>query len=224
MIYQVDNILQDVRICLDENNVSAALISSGDIDTLSLNDIIRSKIVEAVDSVHKVAPYYLLEGGHDIIDAQSGGLVGSNYGIAIHWGDLESGWILLPSDFLRLVVFEMSDWERAVYEVISTADIDYAKQRSRFKGLRGTVQKPVCVLAMRPEGKVLEFYSCKSENATVSRAQYIPYAEIDNNGGVDISERCYKAVVYTIAGLSLLSCGEAQKAALFTETSKTFLQ
>ena len=61
MIYQLDKIMQDVRICLDQNMTSDALLKSGDIDTLSLNDIIRSKILEAVQRVHRDAPNYLLD-------------------------------------------------------------------------------------------------------------------------------------------------------------------
>ena len=202
--------MQDVRICIDENMQSDALIESGDIDTLSLDEIIKSKILEAVQRVHRDAPNYLLEGGH-------------NFGDAVYWRELESGWVLLPKDFLRLVVFEMDDWEQAVYQAISTDDPEYEKQRSRFKGIRGTAQRPVCAIAIRPEGRVLEFYSCKSKNAQVSRAMYIPYPKIDEDGGVDISERCYNAVIYTAAGLTLLTYGETEKGNSVSELAQTFL-
>lgn len=211
MIYQLDKIMQDVRICLDQNMTSDALLESGDIDTLALDDIIRSKILEAVQRVHMDAPNYLLEGGH-------------NFGDAVYWRELESGWVLLPPDFMRLVVFEMDDWEQAVYQAISTDDPEYEKQRSRFKGIRGTAQHPVCAIAIRPEGRVLEFYSCKSKDAQVSRAMYIPYPKIDEDNGVDICERCYNAVVYTAAGLTLLTCGEVEKGNAVSELAQTFLK
>ena len=210
MIFQIDKIMQDVRICLDQNMASDALIESGDIDTLALDEIIKSKILEAIQRVHRDAPNYLLEGGH-------------NFGDAVYWRELESGWVLLPKDFLRLVVFEMDDWEQAVYQAISTDDPEYEKQRSRFKGIRGTAQRPVCAIAIRPEGRVLEFYSCKSKNAQVSRAMYIPYPKIDEDGGVDISERCYNAVIYTAAGLTLLTYGETEKGNSVSELAQTFL-
>ncbi len=211
MIFQIEKIMQDVRICIDQNMESDALIESGDIDTLALDDIIRSKILEAVQRVHMDAPNYLLEGGH-------------NFGDAVYWRELESGWVLLPPDFMRLVVFEMDDWEQAVYQAISTDDPEYEKQRSRFKGIRGTAQRPVCAIAIRPEGRVLEFYSCKSEDAQVSRAMYIPYPNIDEDGGVDICERCYDAVVYTAAGLTLLTCGDVEKGNAVSELAQTFLK
>ena len=210
MIFQIDKIMQDVRICLDQNMESDALIESGDIDTLALDEIIKSKILEAIQRVHRDAANYLLEGGH-------------TFGDAVYWRELESGWVLLPKDFLRLVVFEMDDWEQAVYQAISTDDPEYEKQRSRFKGIRGTAQRPVCAIGIRPEGRVLEFYSCKSTDAKVSRAIYIPYPKIDEDGGVDISERCYNAVVYTAAGLTLLTCGETEKGNSVSELAQTFL-
>lgn len=211
MIFQIDKIMQDVRICLDQNMESDALIESGDIDTLALDEIIKSKILEAIQRVHRDAPNYLLEGGH-------------NFGDAVYWRELESGWVLLPKDFLRLVVFEMDDWEQAVYQAISTDDPEYKKQRSRFKGIRGTAQHPVCAIAIRPEGRVLEFYSCKSKDAQVSRAMYIPYPKIDEDNGVDICERCYNAVVYTAAGLTLLTCGEVEKGNAVSELAQTYLK
>lgn len=211
MIFQIDKIMQDVRICLDQNMESDALIESSDIDTLALDEIIKSKILEAIQRVHRDAPNYLLEGGH-------------NFGDAVYWRELESGWVLLPQDFLRLVVFEMDDWEQAVYQAISTDDPEYEKQRSRFKGIRGTAQRPVCAIAIRPEGRVLEFYSCKSTDAQVSRAIYMPYPKIDEDGGVDISERCYKAVVYTAAGLTLMTCGDTEKGNSVFELAQTFLK
>lgn len=210
MIYNIDKIMEDVRVCIDQNMTSEALVESGDIDTLALDEIIKSKILEAIQRVHMEAPPYLLENGH-------------NFGDAVYWKEMESGWVLLPSDFMRLVVFEMDDWERAVYTAISVDDPDYEKQHSRFKGIRGTAQRPVCAIGIRPEGRVLEFYSCKSTDAKVSRAIYIPYPKIDEDGGVDISERCYNAVIYTAAGLTLLTCGETEKGNSVSELAQTFL-
>ncbi len=211
MVYNIHDVMRDVRVCLDQNKTSEQLLATDDVDTLALDDIVRSKILEAVVRVHTDAPTYLLEEGH-------------NFGDAVYWGDLESGWVLLPQDFMRLIVFEMSDWERGVFTAISTTDPEYELQRQRIKALRGTAQKPVCALSNRPEGKVLEFYSCKSERAYVRRAQYLPYPKIDKDGGIDICERCYTAVVYAAASLVLLTMGESEKSTALSEVSKTALQ
>lgn len=217
MIYPIDKILKDVRVCMDQNGSVDALFESGDIDSLMLDDMIRSKVTAAVDMVHNQAQCGMLELGHTFCDDYPGDGVEDSQ---VYWGEQESGWVMLPDDFMRLVVFEMSDWERPVYSVITPDDAEYKHQRSRIKALRGTSQRPVCALCKRPDGNVLEFYSCKSTDATVTKAVYIPYASIDSHGGVDISERCYTAVVNAAAGLTLVSCGEAEKASVFFETSK----
>lgn len=209
-VYRLDEIAKDVRIAIDQNMSSDTLIGFDDVDTLSLNDIIKSKITDAVKRIHSMAPVYLLDGGN-------------NFGDAIYWKELESGWCLLPENFMRLVVFQMDDWERAVYHAISEDDAEYKKQSSRFKGIRGTPQKPVCAIAIRPEGRALEFYSCKSENAMVSRAVYLPYPVIDEDDGIEICERCYQAVVYTIASLVLTTYGNADLSKALSDLAKSSL-
>ena len=211
MIYQITEVMRDVRVCLDQNMTSEQLLATEDIETLSLEDIIRSKIVEAVRRVETTAPIHFLEEGH-------------NFGDAVFWGDLESGWVLLPDDFMRLIAFRMNDWERTVYAAISADDPTYAKQSSRFKGIRGNPQKPVCAIVNRPEGKVLEFYSCKDTNAFVATGLYLPYPVIDDSDGIDICQRCYTAVIYTIAALVLTTYGEADKANLLMNLASSFFE
>lgn len=72
MVYKIEVVERDVRIAIDENKTSEQLISDEDIDTLSLNDIIRSKIVEAVRRVESSAPVHYLEEGHVFGDASTG--------------------------------------------------------------------------------------------------------------------------------------------------------
>lgn len=209
-VYQIDDIIKDVRIALDQNMVSDTLEEIGDVDTLALNDIIRSKIVEAVKLIHSEAPAHLLDGGY-------------NFGDAVYWKEKECGWVLLPEDFMRFVIFEMDDWARPVFTAVNTDDAEYALQSSRFKGIRGTAQRPICFISIRPEGRVLEFYSCKSQDAMVSRAVYLPYPKIDCNNSIEICSRCYNAVVYTIAALVLTTFGDATKSDALSELAKSLL-
>lgn len=211
MTYQVADILKDVRVALDQDMASAQLLTLADADTLSLDDIIVSKICEGVRQVHMEAPVDMLELGHNIGDGDEGGP-------AIHWGELQSGWIDLPDDFMRLMVFEMSDWERPVYNAIVATDPAYGRLRSRIKALRGTPQKPVCAIGIRPAGRVLEFYSCKNTDATVVRAVYMPEPEIKDDG-ICISRRCYRSAINNIAGLVLVTLGDREKAESFFQQS-----
>ena len=207
-MYKVEEIMREVRVCLDQNMTSEALLADGDSDTLALDEVIRSKIVEGVVRVESKAAARYLEAGHNLEDV-------------VFWGDQESGWVLLPHDFMRLITFRMSDWERTVYKAITPDDARYALQRQRVKALRGTAQKPVCVIVNRPEGKALEFYSCKSEDAYMAEGTYLPYPEIDRDGSIDISERCHRAVIYEVASLVLMTYGEVDKASTLTELAKS---
>ena len=49
-VYQKNKIQEDVRTALDQNMNSDTLKIIGDVDTLALDDIIASKILEAVKS------------------------------------------------------------------------------------------------------------------------------------------------------------------------------
>ena len=210
-MYKIETVSQDVRIAIDENKTSEQLLGDEDIDTLSLNEIIRSKIEEAVRRVETSAPTFLLEEGHE-------------FGDSVFWEENGSGWTLLPDDFMRLITFRMSDWERTCYNAISVDDPLYDLQSSRYKGVRGNVQKPVCAVVNRAEGKALEFYSCNSEDAYVKRASYIPYPEIDEDEGIDISKRCYTAVVYMTAALVLTAYGDSERSAQLTTLAKSIFE
>ena len=210
-MYNIETVSEDVRIAIDENKTSEQLLGDEDIDTLSLNEIIRSKIEEAVRRVETTAPTFLLEEGH-------------TFGDSVFWEDGNSGWTLLPDDFMRLIAFRMSDWERTCYNAISVDDPIYDLQSSRYKGVRGNVQKPVCAVVNRAEGKALEFYSCNSEEAYVKRATYLPYPEIDDEDGIDISERCYTAVVYTTAALVLTAYGANDRAEQLNALAKSIME
>ena len=230
MLFSLSRIGKDVRICLDENVNNTALLESGDIDTLTLNEIIKSKAEEAVRRVHLVAPPEMLETGHNIEGA-------------IHWSDMGSGYILLPDDFLRLVVFEMSDWERPVFLAISATHPDYKRQRSRFKGIRGNPQRPVVAilnnnisngqqaveavyLTNDSIGLRLEFYSSKNNTATVKRAVYIPQPQIEEKGSVevlDISAQCYRSAIYMCAALVCETLGEGERAKALSTLANTYM-
>lgn len=210
MIVQAEKMVKDVRVAIDMNYDSKSLLDDGDIDTLSLNDIIYAKLTDAVRIVSMEAPLHLLEHGHHFGRKN------------IFWNDMSKGWIILPEDFMRLVIFKMSDWQRPVTDAISEDDPLYLRQFSKWKGICGNPEKPVVAIINRAEGKVLEFYSCKDNTATIEQDIYVPYPVIDSYGGIDISERCYKAAVYRAASLALASIND-QLTTTMLELSKSLL-
>lgn len=210
MIVQATEMAKAVRVAIDMNKGSEPLLNEENCDTLSLNEIIMSKLADAVRLVEMEAPAAMLESGHD-------------FGENIFIGEDGKGFVILPNDFMRLVSFRMSDWKRTVFEAISEQDPLYSLQSSRWKGVCGNTEKPVCAIVRRAEGKVLEFYSCSDNTATVTQATYIPIPKIDLDGGIDVADDCYRAAIYRAASLALASIGE-QLSTTMLDISKSLLQ
>lgn len=211
MVYNVDEMIREVRVTIDQNMRDEQLLEIEDVDTLSLDEIIRGKIVDAIRLVEMEAPLQMLESGHDFGDCDT------------YIGEDGKGFIILPDDFMRLISFRMSDWERTVFDTIDENDSRYFHQSSRVKGICGTRQKPVVAIVRRAEGLVLEFYSCASDEATVTQADYIPFPKIEENNSIDVSDKCYRAAVYRAASLALASIGDSLSATML-EISKSLLQ
>lgn len=207
--YSVTDIKKAVRIALDQNAISQQLLDTSDIDTLTLDEIIESKIEDAARSVESACPLEMLEAGSSISSVTG-------------WDDSNnSGYITLPSNFMRLQAFKMSDWERTVYKAITPMSEQYKLQSSRLKGIRGNPRKPVCALVQRSGGLSLEFYSCDSTSATISIGLYRIMPKIAD-GKIGISEKCYRPVIYYIAGLTAQATG-METANSFFEIAKSFL-
>lgn len=205
----LSTILSDVRVILDKNMSGDALAELGDIETLSLDEMIESKVVDAVRMVHTAAPYYRLDGLSEL----TGDII---------WDGLYCGHIILPEGFMRLVSFKMSDWYRAVHEAIDVSDVRYVLQGSKYKGVRGTPEKPVVAAVPYAEGLALEFFSCRSESATISAATYLPLPQwVD--GSIAICKRLYRAVCHMAAALTALSLGSADTYNSLSEQAKNLM-
>lgn len=209
MIVQASEMAKDVRVAIDMNQSDPQLLIEKDTDTTSLDDIIMEKLADAVRMVEMEAPINMLEQGHQFVTR-------------ITWEENGRGWLILPDDFMRLIVFKMSDWRLSVSTAITQDDPMYSRQFSKWKGISGNTEKPVVAIVNRAEGNVLEFFSCNGETATIEQAVYVPIPEIDADGGIDVSEKCYRAAVYRAAALALSSVGD-QLATTMIELSKSLL-
>lgn len=189
--YNVDDVVRDIRITLDNNMSSKALADLGDVDTLSLDDIVKSKICPAARIVETAAPYLLLGRG----EAFTG---------TIYWPQsvgMGSGHIQLPDDFLRLVCFQMSDWDRPVFSAIGEDSPEYIRQSSKYGGIRGNTHRPVVAVVHWSTGLELEFYSCTAgAGVYVKRARYIPIPKITADK-VNLCEKLYDAIVLKAASM-----------------------
>jgi hypothetical protein len=212
--YAIIGLEADVRIAIDQNNQSEALAITGDVDTLSLDEIIESKIEEAVRIVYEKAPVYMLDPDGEISATPQ--WEGNTTGVGM-------GYVWLPADFLRLVAWKMSDWDYAVAQPIYEDDVLYRQVRSKYSGLRGCPQHPIVAivqrdvaavvgLAVNTDGKRLEFYTCTGgSNVTVEVAKYVKVPKIEN-GHIKIGDKLKDAVVYYAAYLVSRSINETDLA------------
>lgn len=201
----ITHIAADVQLLLEREAGGQSVEGFGADARERLRQVVEHVVLGAVEQIHRAAPTQMLDGGN-------------TFGDSLFWDEAEdgqpaTGHVLLPDDYMRLVVFEMSDWERPVYVAGAEGDPRFAKHSSRMKGVRGTPQRPVCAIGMRGEGAVLEFRSCKNRHATISRAVYLPYPAIDGETQtIDICTKCYRAVVALTASRVQGIRGNAQAA------------
>lgn len=230
MIYQVADMKRDVRITIDQNDSSTALSALGDPDTLTLEQIIDSKIADAARTVILAAPNTMLDSGHSfaIPKAQTNtAITWTESGVAGYG----AGHYKLPSDFLRIVSFKMHDWDYAITEAISDSDPLYPMQYSRYGGIRGNPQRPVAAIVNHADGLHIEFFTCNwgpydatTDTGTyVERAQYIKQPTIINDT-IEIPERLRPALIYYIAYMVMLALNDLTLAQTLLGTSKELMQ
>lgn len=195
-------IITDVRVAIDENTTVAAFTDAEgntfDPDTLEMEEIIKSKIADGVNEVRMIAHISMLESTRSV----------SGTDLTVTWTDEEKGigHIALPDDYLRLVMFKMSDWAHAVSVAVSPDSPLYHQQFSEWKGVRGNPSRPVIAFATDMEtGKaVLQFFSCDNTEAK-AELTYIQRSERqesdDGTVSYEIENAVYRPVVLKTAAL-----------------------
>ena len=205
--YSMEQVVRDVRICLDENDVQNSILAD-DSNTLQLDDIIKSKIGDAIDGIMATAPMELLGAGEDmpVTDIK---WEGDN---SADDGELRMCAVAKPDDYLRLVGAKMPDWDYAIADTIAMNSDEYKLQKSRYAGLRGNPQRPVVAEVVSKDGNYLELYSSRSRE--VDFIKYIPrQADKSDSAGVELyTSALYRALVYQIAGLTCVTMKDSEHA------------
>lgn len=197
MLFALSDIVRMARVAMDENNRSAVLAGFGDEDTLLLDELLLSKVADAARLVTMSAPLRMVDNGRPMVDEDGGNVYGMSGG---------AGYVLLPADFMRLLVFRMSDWRRPVTVAVTPESPVYAMQCSPYLGVRGNPDRPVCALVPRSSGLSLEWYS-SGEGAEIAQAQYVARPAVAG-GRIDISGRLVRAVAHECGALALAAMGE----------------
>ena len=211
----VEELVREAKIAIDENVSSEALAALGDMDTLTLDEIIRSKIEDAARLVESGAAHHLLDAGKP-------------FGASVEWESQEgygAGKVTLPPDFMRLITFRMSDWFKPVTEAITEEHPLYPQQSSRYLGVRGNPERPVVAITHGAAGQVLEFYSCSAgPGVRVHTARYLPLPTVKTDQAtgkeyIDLCPKLERAVVYRLASMACAIVGHSELAALLLGTS-----
>lgn len=209
MEYGMNELRKRVRIVMDENMTSTPLTDLGDSDALSLDEIIDASLLRASRVLGRKSPMSMIDNGTNLLTTDGNG----KSTLSVSWRSavgIGMGSIALPSDFMRMLKFRMSDWELPA-DIITDDDARYAMQQSRYPGIRGCPQRPVGVVVNHGGSYALEFYSCTAgESVFVREAWYLREPHVTANNTLDLSTKLVDAVVWHAAYLSGVSLGAAE--------------
>lgn len=227
----VSTLVSNIRKLLDMNNSSQPLIATGDIDALSLDEVIEGTLVNAARYIEGNAPAWLLDP-----ESLKDGI--SAYGLrdeeleempmpvlvkaqAIGNGYYKGVVKLEGEKLIRLVSFQLKGWERPG-TIITEEDPRYALQTSPW-GLKGTPEDPVAAIVLTEDGPVIEGYSIEESTVELKKCLYIPEREI-NSGEITISEKLQSAIEYYAAYLTCLTYGNGELATYMLQQALTLAQ
>lgn len=196
MEYAVSDLVKEVRIILDRNQESDALLTPDDSDTLTQGKLIESRIEDAATIIESLAPPYKIDG---VYYSPSPTWTLSN---GLYVGKLE-----LMESVMRVLSVRASDWSRNA-RIITEHDEEYAYQNSRF-GVRGNPERPIAVLTHGGGKKVLELYSSNG-NEGVSLC-YVSYPKVEG-GKINLPQGLKDSVLYMCASLVCIILGDVNTA------------
>lgn len=216
--YSIADLVEAVKVVLDRNRDSSALISDEDLDTLMQDDVIKDSILKGAELIEAEAPVNKIGYGSKLTDyiALSPESVQSVKLKPLTEASYMTR-ILLPDRLMRLISVKMSDWERPG-KIITEDDEEYLWQSSRWSGVRGCPQKPVAALVTSEEGLCLELYSSRTSDAKLTQGVYLEYPQIAS-GIIKLPEKLKEAIVYMSAYLVSLTMGDTQTAAGLVSTA-----
>lgn len=196
MNYDLDEIVRDVRVALDENEEINQILD--DSTTLTLDDIIRQKILHAVRYVLDRAPLWKIDNAVSLCSAFDGYRRMNN-------PDYVCGVIELPEDFIRLKALKTVNGNLPVTEV--SGETLYMQQKSPVP-VFGTPSAPLCFLT-EGSARELEYYSIyvgdsETPDEKIEYATYIAEPTVID-GVIDIPQRLYNEILYMAASMTAVT-------------------
>lgn len=189
----VGDIVADVKVCFDEIGLNDAEFLTGT-DNTEMDTIIESKIGDALRFVGLHADVGYLE--PTVIDEEN--------------PTVKDGVVdyKLPDDFFRMIYARLSDWLFAVTEPIFYTEKEYATLKNPIT--TGYPDNPKVAITA---DKHLELYTTKSSDVKLTFG-YIGEAKPNADNAWPIPDKLHRAIIYYIAGLTLLTYKDAHADAL----------
>lgn len=204
-----------VRKNLDEVGPNdSVMYTDENSDNLSLSDIIKKNLPEAINAVHLAAPVQLLDGEE----------VSSSASVSVSTDGVLS--ISLPSSvkFLRLVSFLASDSQIKVTDAIPAASPEGRKQLNPY--IRGRADRPRLVLVSQggsSTGPSFKYYSITNpQSGSVAEFNIIEeqiFAEA--TASYNISRRLRQNIIDYLTGLVMETYSD-QRAQFFFDKANNY--
>lgn len=177
---------------LDENEKFLLPESGYDPVAAPLGDLILSQLEE-------VAEECIREATLPALTAKSGSSDFCEVSEPVEWYAPGYGSVELPSDFLRLIAFRMSDWKRKV-----TTPLEYGSMAWQLRFNPDRLLSPgrcATAVAICPggKGKILEFIGSISPGAYVEFCRYIPRPVVGSDDCLPFPQQLLPALTTALA-------------------------
>jgi hypothetical protein len=203
----INDLVGEVRVALDENRTESSYLSDNT-DNMELNEIISSKLLEAVRSVQENCPVWMLEG-----EVMTTTISSNTDG---------SGTLSLPDDFLRLVALQLTEWDAPVFVVEQTGTQKALMQENKYT--RGNPKRPVLVFGNLESGlRKLKYYSVKT-SALVELALYVKIPSVitvNSQNYLKFPQILRQPIVSYCAGLVEIVRGNADQSKVFFQLAES---
>lgn len=186
-----EDIVSLVRRTLNEAQINESEFYSG-ADETEIDNIVKSRILEALRFVNSTADPSLLEADKAVTSVTATKSV----------GDFVCGVVSAPG-FLRVRSIRVDGWKKALTEAVYDDDASYQMQADPYAC--GTPDRPVAYVCEDLDGvKTIELYSLPSADSRL-RVEYmtVPDKVSDSDRGVDVSDRVKEAYIYYLSFLVL---------------------
>lgn len=203
----VENIIKAVRWCFDEENSNPSSLADSTVlgsDSALMNNIIKSKIGDALRWVCLYAPAELL-GGSDETGTATGILVDVSSPTVTAVYDGKAGKITLDEDFIKLARVRVDGWHRAV-KVPLEEDSDEYLQLLDTNGATATIDRPQAAIIDKATKELEVWPWATGQSVSLTYVADVD-TDIDSSSSssatVAIPPRTKSAFIYYIAFLTL---------------------